>query len=600
LKLTHKIHLLQITLAFILFSFLTFTYLSYERQYKKDINFFITSEANLHKKQIVTSITNATHKFQQNKKLYLKIHNSALSIMKKGISIDLEVLREKLNNKFNLEDTQLELFLIDKSYTIYKSTFTKDIGFNLSVVTEAKEFLDKTTKDSKVYISDFASTDPLDMRYKLYSYSLLKKDIYLELGFTDNNIHNTLPSIISQNGNEYTKIKLYSISNNSKEWSYYDFSTKDDTLSKEELFQQIKKFPIGQKSYDNILNTHISNQTLSINNNNEVQIITPLFNKNMFSKIGYINIIMDIKIDISDKVEMLQQTKNIFILSIVVISLFLLFIFIYIRNNFTKKIEIIVDSINSKREIDDKSLLLKNDELSIVSKEYNNLFKSLNKEIHLNKNLLTENKRFIADTVHQIRTPLTNIMMNSEMIKRTQKDDTMSDFIDQINASINMLTNSYEDLSYILLFDSIEYTSTNLCMSEILNKRIVFFTTISKVNFKEIISYITDDIFLTINEIELERLIDNNISNGIKYGDANQPITINLSKEKDTVTLEFKTYGKPIIDTVKLFDKNYRENESKRGLGLGLNMVKGICEKYSISYKVTYEENQNIFKYFLK
>lgn len=600
MKLTHKIHLLQITLAFILFSFLTFTYLSYERQYKKDINFFITSEANLHKKQIVTSITNATHKFQQNKKLYLKIHNSALSIMKKGISIDLEVLREKLNNKFNLEDTQLELFLIDKSYTIYKSTFTKDIGFNLSVVTEAKEFLDKTTKDSKVYISDFASTDPLDMRYKLYSYSLLKKDIYLELGFTDNNIHNTLPSIISQNGNEYTKIKLYSISNNSKEWSYYDFSTKDDTLSKEELFQQIKKFPIGQKSYDNILNTHISNQTLSINNNNEVQIITPLFNKNMFSKIGYINIIMDIKIDISDKVEMLQQTKNIFILSIVVISLFLLFIFIYIRNNFTKKIEIIVDSINSKREIDDKSLLLKNDELSIVSKEYNNLFKSLNKEIHLNKNLLTENKRFIADTVHQIRTPLTNIMMNSEMIKRTQKDDTMSDFIDQINASINMLTNSYEDLSYILLFDSIEYTSTNLCMSEILNKRIVFFTTISKVNFKEIISYITDDIFLTINEIELERLIDNNISNGIKYGDANQPITINLSKEKDTVTLEFKTYGKPIIDTVKLFDKNYRENESKRGLGLGLNMVKGICEKYSISYKVTYEENQNIFKYFLK
>ena len=600
MKLTHKIYLLQITLAFILFSFLTFTYLSYEKHYKKDIKSFVNSEVNLHKKQIVSSITNATHKFLQNKKLYLKIHNTALNMMKKDISIDLEILREKLNNKFNLEDTQIDLFLIDKSYTIYKSTFTKDIGFNLSVVTEAKDFLDKTTKDSKVYISNFASTDSLDMRYKLYSYSLLKKDIYLELGFTNNNIHNTLPSIISQSNDKDTQIKLYSISNNSKEWSYYDFSTKDDTLSKEELFQQVKKFPIGQKNYDNILSTHISNKTLSINNNNEVQIITPLFHTNMFSKIGYINIIMDIKVDISDKLKTLQQIKNIFILSIVVISIFLLFIFIYIRNNFTQKIEIIVDSINQKREINDKSLLLKNDELSIVSKEYNNLFKSLNKEINLNKNLLTENKRFIADTVHQIRTPLTNIMMNSEMIKRTQKDNTMSNFVEQINASINMLTNSYEDLSYILSFDSIEYSPTNLCVSKILRKRVAFFTTISKVNFKEIVSNIADDIFFNINEIELERLIDNNISNAIKYGDANQAITINLSKNNDLVTLEFKTYGKPIIDTSKLFEKSYRENEHKRGLGLGLNMVKDICEKYSISYEVTHEKNQNIFRYFIK
>ena len=63
------------------------------------------------------------------------------------------------------------------------------------------------------------------------------------------------------------------------------------------------------------------------------------------------------------------------------------------------------------------------------------------------------------------------------------------------------------------------------------------------------------------------------------------------------MTLEFKTYGKPIKDTSKLFEKNYRENESKRGLGLGLNMVKGICEKYGISYEITYKDGQNIFTY---
>ena len=34
------------------------------------------------------------------------------------------------------------------------------------------------------------------------------------------------------------------------------------------------------------------------------------------------------------------------------------------------------------------------------------------------------------------------------------------------------------------------------------------------------------------------------------------------------------------------FEKNYRENEAKRGLGLGLNMVKNICDKYKITYDV--------------
>jgi signal transduction histidine kinase len=278
----------------------------------------------------------------------------------------------------------------------------------------------------------------------------------------------------------------------------------------------------------------------------------------------------------------------------------LFFVFLFIKRNFTDKIDIITKNIENKRLIDDKSISLSNDELSIIAKKYNTLFDSLNKEIEINKELLKENKRFIADTVHQIRTPLTNIMMNSEMIQRTLKNNKVSNFVNQIDASINMLTNSYEDLAYIISHEHIEYKPAKVSISNILKERVKFFTTISKVNYKEIVANIEEDIFITINQIELERLIDNNISNGIKYAFTNKPITINLTRKDDEVVLEFKTYGKPIANKDKLFEKNYRENESKRGLGLGLNMVKTICEKYDISYKVTYEDGQNIFVYIFK
>ncbi len=221
----------------------------------------------------------------------------------------------------------------------------------------------------------------------------------------------------------------------------------------------------------------------------------------------------------------------------------------------------------------------------------------LNKRIEENINLLKDNRRFIADTVHQIRTPLTNIMMNSEMVKKFQTDDSLSTFIDKIDSSINMLSNSYEDLAYITSADTIEYPPSKVDASEMVQKRIHFFTTISKVNHKEIESDIHGGIFLNINLIELERVIDNNISNGIKYATKNKPIIINLFRTNDIVTMEFQTFGKPIKDRERVFEKNYREDEAKRGLGLGLNMVKSICEKNDVTYVATYADGKNIFTY---
>ena len=597
MKLTTKIYLLQFTLGLILASFLSVTYFNYQSQYKKDLQYYVDNEVELHKKQLLSSYNNALLKFNTQKQLFNKIHIYTLEILKNDIDMDLIELKEHLSEKFLLENIDLNIFLIDKTYTIYKTTFSKDLGFNLSIVKEAKIFLDKSTKDSKIYISDLMSTDLLDMKYKLYSYSLLKNNTYLELGFIDNDIHNTFASIIIQNNDSKNKVTLYNIYKDDEQYYYHDMSIQKNNSSKMQYYKNNKEFSKNDKNYNYVINSSITHKAISIEDGDSIKIFTPFFEEDMYSKIGFTNIIMEIKVDISSQIQTMQRFENIFFTSIIVMLIFLVFVFIFIKNNFTKQINIIVSSINNKQPVKNKILLSKNDELGVVSKEYNILFESLNKEININLQLLKENKRFIADTVHQIRTPLTNIMMNSEMIKLTTKNNSSDEFIDQINSSINMLTNSYEDLSYIISNDSIEYKPTNLSLSEILKERESFFTTIAKVNFKEIITNIQSDINFTINQIELERLIDNNISNGIKYADTYKPIIINLTKNKDIVILEFKTYGKAILNPQKLFDKNYREDESKRGLGLGLNMVKGICEKYGISYKVTYENGQNIFTY---
>lgn len=286
-----------------------------------------------------------------------------------------------------------------------------------------------------------------------------------------------------------------------------------------------------------------------------------------------------------------------FILWIILSSLGLFFIY----KDMSFKISQIVEEseniahgkVNFHKRLSSDSI----DELGLIVNSINTFISKL-EESHKDLEYAKEEiKRFIADTVHQIRTPFTSILMNVEMIKDLQENDSLSSYIDSIDASINMLSNSYEDLSYITSYDTIKYNPTLISLSQEIKKRIDFFQTICKMNLKEIKAEIDINAYTYINTVELERLLDNNISNAIKYAQIEKPIYVNLKKSKNRIVLEFKSYANEIKNKNKIFEKNYREEEAKRGLGLGLNIVKNICDKYSISYKASYKNNQNIFTY---
>jgi len=233
----------------------------------------------------------------------------------------------------------------------------------------------------------------------------------------------------------------------------------------------------------------------------------------------------------------------------------------------------------------------------IDKKELVDLYETLQTQVEENTLLLKENKQFISHMVHQIRTPLSVIMLNSSLIEM-ETNHEVSFYVTQINSAINMLSNAYEDLVYIISSDTIEYKAIEINLTEFLHERIDFFEVISKANDKIIYTNIADDVKVTMNDTELERLIDNNLSNAIKHSYDKSKIEIILEKNHSEVILKFISRGKGIIDIAKIFDKNYTESDhAKRNVGLGLSMVKSICEKNHINYNVHSEDETNIFTY---
>jgi len=119
-------------------------------------------------------------------------------------------------------------------------------------------------------------------------------------------------------------------------------------------------------------------------------------------------------------------------------------------------------------------------------------------------------------------------------------------------------------------------------MKEILQNRVSYFKSIAKSKSKLLKLEINSNCILKASSIEIIRLIDNNLSNAIKYADDDSTINISL----DNNILSFHNIGTSIKDTKNIFNKYFRENTIVGGYGLGLSIVNEVANKYNINIQL--------------
>ena len=88
-----------------------------------------------------------------------------------------------------------------------------------------------------------------------------------------------------------------------------------------------------------------------------------------------------------------------------------------------------------------------------------------------------------------------------------------------------------------------------------------------------------------------------NVPGGIKYIRIWQFIDIILKEHNDIYKLEIKNEGIQIVDTTSIFSAYYQQKDKNIGFGLGLSIVKEICDKYEIKIEVNSLNNQTTFSY---
>ena len=190
---------------------------------------------------------------------------------------------------------------------------------------------------------------------------------------------------------------------------------------------------------------------------------------------------------------------------------------------------------------------------------------------------------FFNDAMHELKTPLGVIHINLELLEATQPK---SKYIGRMKAATKQMQMTYEDVEYYIKYTRSSFNAEVIDFSMYLKERVRFFEDIASAKQIVLKASIAPKLIIFMNKMELQRVIDNTISNAIKYSNPASTVLIHLEEKQSKALFSVEDFGKGIKDTKRIFERFEREDLVQGGFGLGLNIVKKICDKYGIGYKV--------------
>lgn len=200
--------------------------------------------------------------------------------------------------------------------------------------------------------------------------------------------------------------------------------------------------------------------------------------------------------------------------------------------------------------------------------------------------LLEEQDQFLKNAIHEIHTPLAVIITNIDLLRMNGIDN---EFLNAIEAGSRIIQNSYEDMTYLMKRDRVSEQITAIDMVEFIRDRVRYFTCIAEVNELLLSVRIGQPNLpmINFNELKLSRLIDNTLSNAIKYSYRPGEINVTVGSRKGDLFFEVRNHGPLIKDKKKIFQRFHRESDHKGGYGLGLSIVAQICEEENVDIEIS-------------
>ncbi|MFA9374469.1 MAG: sensor histidine kinase [Poseidonibacter sp.] len=184
--------------------------------------------------------------------------------------------------------------------------------------------------------------------------------------------------------------------------------------------------------------------------------------------------------------------------------------------------------------------------------------------------------KFIKDSAHELNTPISVLMTSVSMLKNGKNPEKMMKYILSSSKQISQI---YNDIHFSAFNDLNDKQVEDFNLKDLVSYSAEYFNDISITKNISIETNL-EDCRILMDKTKAQKIVNNLISNAIKYSNKNSKILVNI---KDNI-LSIEDFGIGISKKEQniIFKRYKRGNNIEGGFGIGLDIVKRICDEYNI------------------
>lgn len=223
------------------------------------------------------------------------------------------------------------------------------------------------------------------------------------------------------------------------------------------------------------------------------------------------------------------------------------------------------------------------DVLSKLARNFNDMARSMQRQVTSLEELSSMQQRFVADVSHELKTPLTVVRLAGDLLykKRDQFEPTVRDTISELHGSLDRFSGVLGDLLEISRYDAktvkLELEPTNLVhlATDVCAELEPLAT--ERGSVIEIVSP-GGHCDAVVDSRRIRRILVNLLGNAIEHGEG-KPITVEVDSNSTAVSIVVEDNGIGMSDDqlAQVFNRFYRADPSRKrtlgGTGLGLSIA---------------------------